>query len=575
MSIAEAHARLTAPGQRLEIEEIPIRGIPTKVWKNAPPTLREVFLNGRAFKDHEFLVCEDERATYEAFARATLTMAHRLQADGVKKGDRVAVVMRNLPEWPVAFFAGILAGAIVTPLNGWWTGPELQYGLADSGAKVAIVDDERLERIVPVLDETPALERVYVHGLAAAPADPRLHRLEDVIGKVNDWAALADQPLPDVALDPEDNATILYTSGTTGKPKGALGTHRNITSNIGAGSIAAMRNFLRAGEPLPETDPHKLPQRVSLLVVPLFHATGLSATLGPSMNAGGKIVLMHRWNAEQAMGLIERERVTSTGGVPTIAWQLIENPNRDKYDLSSLQAVTYGGAPSAPELVRKIKEVFPASQPGNGWGMTETTATFTSHLGRDYEARPDSAGPAAPVGEMQVRDPVDGVTVLPQGWVGELWVKGPQVVVGYWNKPQATGETFVDGWLRTGDLARVDKEGFLFIIDRTKDMLIRGGENIYSVEVENALYEHPAVMDAAVVGIPHKTLGEEPGAVVTLKPGMTATQAELRSFVHDRLAAFKVPVKVIFWPEMLPRNANGKIVKTQLKKLFAPEAETA
>jgi long-chain acyl-CoA synthetase len=575
MSIAEAHARLTAPGQRLEIEEKVIRGIPTKVWKNAPPTLRDVFLNGRAFQDREFLVCEDERATYESFARATITLARQLQADGVAKGDRVAVVMRNIPEWPAAFFAGILAGAIVTPLNGWWTGPELQYGLADSGAKVAIVDDERLERIAPHLDETPALERVYVSGLAAAPTDPRLRRLEDVIGKVNDWAALPDQPLPDVALGPEDNATILYTSGTTGKPKGALGTHRNITSNIGASSIAAMRNFLRAGEPLPGTDPHKLPQRVTLLVVPLFHATGLSATLGPSMNAGGKIVLMHRWNAEQAMGLIERERVTATGGVPTIAWQLIENPNRDKYDLSSLQSVTYGGAPSAPELVRKIKEVFPASQPGNGWGMTETTATFTSHFGRDYENRPDSAGPAAPVGEMQVRDPTDGVTVLPQGWVGELWVKGPQVVVGYWNKPQASAETFVDGWLRTGDLARVDKEGFLFIIDRTKDMLIRGGENIYSVEVENVLYEHPAVMDAAVVGIPHRTLGEQPGAVVTLKPGQTATEAELRSFVHERLAAFKVPVKVIFWPEMLPRNANGKIVKTELKKLFAPETETA
>ena len=233
-------------------------------------------------------------------------------------------------------------------------------------------------------------------------------------------------------------------------------------------------------------------------------------------------------------------------------------------------AVTYGGAPSAPELVRRIAETFPGSQPGNGWGMTETTATFTSHLGQDYENRPDSAGPAAPVGEMQIRDPADGETVLPPGAVGELWCKGPQVVKGYWNKPQATAETFVDGWLRTGDLARIDEEGFLFIIDRAKDMLIRGGENIYCVEVENALYEHPAVMDAALVGIPHKTLGEEPGAVVHLKPGETATEAELRNFVRERLAGFKVPVKVVFWPEMLPRNANGKIVKTELKKVFAP-----
>ncbi|WP_293378596.1 class I adenylate-forming enzyme family protein [Phenylobacterium sp.] len=575
MSIAEAHARLTAPGERLEIEEIPIRGIVTRVWKNAPATLRDIFANARGFPEREFLVYEGERATYEAFARATITLARQLQADGVQKGDRVAIVMRNLPEWPVAFFAGVLAGAIVTPLNAWWTGPELEYGLADSGAKVAIVDDERLGRIAEHLDSLGDLTKVYASRLTEADAHAKVHRLEEVIGPVNGWKDLPDLPLPEIELGPEDDATILYTSGTTGKPKGALGTHRNMTSNVGATGIAAMRGFLRAGQPLPESDPHKLPQRVTLLVVPFFHATGLSATLGPTMNSGGKIVLMRRWDAEPAMRLIEAEKVSSTGGVPTIAWQLIEHLARAKYDLSSLMAVTYGGAPSAPELVRKIAETFPGSQPGNGWGMTETTATFTSHLGKDYENRPDSAGPAAPVGEMQIRDPADGATVLPAGAVGELWCKGPQVVKGYWNKPQATAETFVEGWLRTGDLARIDEEGFLFIIDRAKDMLIRGGENIYCVEVENALYEHPAVMDAAIVGIPHKTLGEEPGAVVHLKPGTSATEAELRAFVRARLAAFKVPVKVVFWPEMLPRNANGKIVKTELKKVFAPEAAGA
>ena len=575
MSVAEAHARLTAPGERFEIEEIPIRGIMTKVWKNAPPTLRDVFQNARTFPDREFLVYEDDRATFESFARATLALAAQLQADGVKKGDRVAVIMRNLPEWPVAFFAGVLVGAIVTPLNAWWTGAELEYGLADSGSKVLIVDDERLDRLGDHLPNLLDLTVIYAARLAGGHADPRIHRLEDVIGPVNGWAQLPDRPLPAVEMGPEDDATILYTSGTTGKPKGALGTHRNMTSNIGAGGISAVRNFLRAGEPVPESDPHKLPQRVSLLVVPFFHATGLSATLGPTMNAGGKIVLMRRWDAEPAMQLIEREKVSSTGGVPTIAWQLIEHPARTKYDLSSLMAVAYGGAPSAPELVRKIGETFPGSQPGNGWGMTETTATFTSHLGRDYENRPDSAGPAAPVGEMHVRDPADGKTILPAGAVGELWCKGPQVVKLYWNKPEATAETFVDGWLRTGDLARIDEEGFLYIVDRAKDMLIRGGENIYCVEVENVLYEHPAVMDAALVGIPHKTLGEEPGAVVHLKPGATATESELRAFVRQRLAGFKVPVQVAFWPETLPRNANGKILKTELKKVFAPEPQPA
>ncbi|MGA0606229.1 class I adenylate-forming enzyme family protein [Phenylobacterium sp. VNQ135] len=575
MSIAEAHARLTGLGAPFEIEEAVIRGVRTRTWKNAPPTLRDIFLNGQRFKDREFLVYEDDRATYDAYGRATIALAHRLIADGVKKGDRVAVIMRNLPEWPVAFWAGQLCGAIVTPLNAWWTGPELEYGLADSGAKVAIVDDERLERVAGFLESLPDLKKVYVARHPGGALPPRTERLEDVIGKVNDWGKLPEQALPDVPLSPDDDATILYTSGTTGKPKGALGTHRNMTSNVGAGGISAARNFLRAGEPLPELDATKLPQRVSLLVVPMFHATGLSSTMGPTMNAGGKLVLMRRWDAEPAMQLIEREKVTATGGVPTIAWQLIEHPARANYDLSSLLSVTYGGAPSAPELVRKIAETFPGSQPGNGWGMTETTATFTSHLGKDYEARPDSAGPAAPVGEMEIRDPADGRSVLPPGAVGELWVKGPQVVKGYWNKPDATAETFVDGWLRTGDLARLDEEGFLFIIDRAKDMLIRGGENIYCVEVENVLYEHPEVMDAALIGLPHKTLGEEPAAVVHLRPGGTATEQELKDLVRSRLAAFKVPVKVAFWPETLPRNANGKIMKGELKQAFAEASEAA
>jgi long-chain acyl-CoA synthetase len=327
---------------------------------------------------------------------------------------------------------------------------------------------------------------------------------------------------------------------------------------------------LRRGEQPPAPDLNA-PQRVTLLVVPLFHVTGCSATLCPTVAMGGKIVLMRRWDAEGAMQLIQNEKVNGTGGVPTIAWQLIEHPARPSYDLSSLESVTYGGAPSAPELVRKIVETFPKSMPGNGWGMSETSATFTSHIAEDYENRPDSCGPAAPIGDLKVAGP-DGETLLP-GVVGELWAKGPQVVKGYWNKPEATAETFRDGWVKTGDLARIDEEGFCFIIDRAKDMLIRGGENIYCIEVENVLYDHPAVMDAALVGVPHRTLGEEPGAVVTLKPGAKASEAELRAFVAERLAAFKVPVKVVFWPETLPRNANGKILKSELKKVF--EAEVA
>jgi long-chain acyl-CoA synthetase len=285
--------------------------------------------------------------------------------------------------------------------------------------------------------------------------------------------------------------------------------------------------------------------------------------------------MMHKWDVIRAFELIEREKIQSAGGVPTIAWQLIEHPARANYDLSSLEAVAYGGAPSSPELVRRLRETFPKSQSGQGWGMTETSATVTSNSGEDYANRPDSCGPAAAVAELQIRDPADGVTVLPAGQVGELWSKGPMNVKGYWNKPEASAQTFVDGWVRTGDLAKLDDEGFCYIIDRAKDMLIRGGENIYCVEVENALYDHPAVMDAAVVGIPHRTLGEEPGAVVTLKPGAHATEEELRAHVAERLAAFKVPVAVKFWHEVLPRNPNGKILKNELKKLFEDERASA
>jgi long-chain acyl-CoA synthetase len=255
-----------------------------------------------------------------------------------------------------------------------------------------------------------------------------------------------------------------------------------------------------------------------------------------------------------------------TGGVPTIAWQLLEHPDRGNYDLSSLEAIAYGGAPSAPELVRRIHQEFGAL-PGNGWGMTETMATVTGHSAEDYLNRPDSAGPPVPVADLEIRAE-DGVTVLPPGTVGELWARGPMIVAGYWNKPEATAECFVDGWVRTGDLAKLDDEGFLFIVDRAKDIVIRGGENIYSTEVENALYEHPAVTDAALVGIPHRTLGEEPAAVVHLAPGESATEAELQDWVRARLAPFKVPVRVVFVEETLPRNANGKILKRELKGLF-------
>jgi long-chain acyl-CoA synthetase len=561
-SLGEIEALLCAPGAPFEMEVLEVRGVPTRVWKNAPDSLAALAAVGRSHGDATFLVYEDERVTFAAWHKAVAKLAGELQRLGVAKGDRVALASRNLPEWPVVFFATTVLGAICVPLNAWWTGPELSYGLSNSGAKVLVCDGERLARIEPHLAELPDLATVIVTRQAEAPAG--VLRLEDLIGTSHQWPGLPDIDLPQIDIASDDPATILYTSGTTGNPKGALGTHRNLTSNILSSGYAAARSVLRRENALPE--PAK---KVFLTVIPLFHATACSATLMGVIAGGHTMVLMYRWDPVQAFGIIEREKVNATGGVPTIAWQLIEHPDRDKYDLSSIESIGYGGAPSAPELVRKIHEVFGAL-PGNGWGMTETSATVTTHSAEDYLNRPTSCGPAVAAADLEIRAE-DGVTVLPSGEIGELWARGPMIVAGYWQNPEATASTFVDGWVRTGDLARIDEEGFCFIADRAKDMVIRGGENIYSSEVENALYEHPAVTDAAVVGVPHRTLGEEPAAVVHLAPGSSASEDELRSFVRTRIAAFKVPVRILFHPETLPRNANGKILKKDLRALFETE----
>jgi acyl-CoA synthetase (AMP-forming)/AMP-acid ligase II len=560
MSLAEASARLTAAGMRFEVETVAIRGIPTRVWKNAPPSLPWLIGAARAHGARIFAIYEDERVSFDAAYRAVVALAIDLAAAGIGKGDRVAIAMRNLPEWPVAFFAITALGAIAVPLNAWWTGGELEYGLIDSGARALIVDGERHARLRGHYAAAPALERVIV-ARAATPVEDGAVRLEDLIGTTRDWATLPDAALPAIDIAPDDDATIFYTSGTTGVPKGAVGTHRSILSNILSSGFSSARSYLRRGEAPPEPSP-----RVALTVIPMFHVTACSAHMMASIATGSTTIFMRRWDAVQAMEIIERERVNVTGGVPTIAWQLLEHPDRDRYDLSSLEAIAYGGAPAAPELVRRIHDEFGAL-PASGWGMTETSATVTHHGAEDYLHRPDSAGPPVAVAELRIVA-ADGVTDLPTGTIGELWAKGPMIARGYWNKPEASAETFVDGWVRTGDIARLDEEGFLYIVDRAKDIVIRGGENIYSTEVENALYAHPAVTDAAVVGVPHRTLGEEPVAVVHLAPEAMATEAELQSWVRERLAAFKVPVAIRFSAATLPRNANGKILKKDLRTLF-------
>jgi long-chain acyl-CoA synthetase len=562
MSIVEADAQLTAPGQMFEIDEVPIRGVPTRIWKNAPATLADILKLSRSYGDRTFIVYEDERITFEQHFLASAHFAHVLRNRfGVREGDRVSVAMRNLPEWSVAFWGAAVAGAIVVPLNAWWTGEELQFGLADSGTKVLIADAERADRIAPRLAELPDLEATAVVGSKGAPPKG-MQRWDEVLGQVP-----ASIEVPGVTVATDDDATIFYTSGTTGRPKGALGTHRNICTNPISLFYVNARNTLRSGA---EPALGGGEQNSYLLSVPLFHATGCHSILVANLMVGGKLVMMYRWDPGRALELIERERINSFGGVPTMVMQVLDHPDFDRRDTSSIKSVGYGGAPAPPDLVRRVQEQLGSTPASNGYGLTETSSLTTMNSGADYLAKPDSVGPPVPVVSFKAVDPLG--QEVPVGETGELWIKGPNVVKGYWQRPDATAETFSEGWLHTGDVARIDEEGFVYIVDRAKDMLIRGGENVYSVEIESVLYDHPAVDEAAVIGIPHPTLGEEVGAVVHIRPGMQVTQAELQEHVRSRLAAFKVPVRVWFYDAELPRNPAGKVLKRELREELAGSA---
>jgi long-chain acyl-CoA synthetase len=586
-SLAEATASLTAPGQMFEMEELTIRGIPTRTWKSAPATLRAVLELSALHGDKDFLVYEDERVSFAEHFAIAASLGHALaERFGIAKGDRVAIAMRNLPEWIMAFWASISVGAVVVPINAWWTGPELTYALFDSGSSVVFVDEEREGRIRPHLGELPNLRAVIVtseehletggrrtptgsvverEGLEPMPVVP----FAEAVGTLAESATL-----PPADIDPDDDATIFYTSGTTGRPKGAVGTHRNSASNLmNLFFVATVGSARRSGGV--DTEPGT--QNANLLSVPLFHATGCHATLVTNTAAGGKLVMMHHFNPERALELIERERVTIFGGVPTMVMQVIDSPDFAKRDVTSVKSISYGGAPCPPDLVRRITEHFPAGSPGNGYGLTETSAMTTMNNGNDYIRKPTSVGPPSPVCDVAVvpedyeaeEPPVDQ-SVDPER-TGELWIKGPNVVRGYWNRPEETRAAFSQGWLHTGDVARIDEEGFVHIVDRAKDMIIRGGENVYCVEVEAALFEHPSVADCAVIGVPHPVLGEEVGAVVVLRPGEDVGADELGRFVKERLAAFSVPTRFWFRAEPLPRNPAGKALKRELRtELLGP-----
>ncbi|MEO9180206.1 MAG: class I adenylate-forming enzyme family protein [Acidimicrobiales bacterium] len=581
LSIADADAQMLAPGSMFETERASINGIEMTVWKHAPANLRQILDLSLNHASRDFLVYEGQRFTFDEHYRHAATLAARLIDAGVAKGDRVAIASRNLPQWIVAFWGAILTGAVVVPINAWWTPEELKYGLSDSGASVLFVDEERLERVRSQLNDLRDLTTIVVisddpsRSAQLGDEHPRVRIIDfdTFVGAVSDGATP-----PDVVIEPDDDATMFYTSGTTGHPKGAVGTHRNAITNLMNLFYAGQRATLRFGVGNLDDKGESIPN-AGLLSVPLFHATGCLASMITSTAAGGKLVMMHHFDAGKALGLIESERLTMFGGVPTIAMQILDHPDFKKFDTSSVKSVSYGGAPAPPELVKRLRAAFPGGQPGNGYGLTETSAAVCLNGGPDYVEKPDSCGPAVPVVEIAIvpedfegdEPPANrptGSTVL-----GELWVKGPNVVRGYWNKPEATASAFTKGWLHTGDIARIDDDGFVYIMDRAKDMIIRGGENVYSVIVEAVIFEHPDVADCAVVGLPHPTMGEEVTAVIVLRPGRVVEAEEIIRHVGEHLARFEVPTKIFFRTEPLPRNPQGKVLKRELRTSLVQQVE--
>jgi long-chain acyl-CoA synthetase len=549
LSWEDALARLTAPGAPFALGRAEVGGQTLTVFEKTPPSLRALFDTARGRADALFLVYEDERWTFgEAMAQVDALGALLVSRFGVRRGDRVAIAMRNYPEWITAFAAITSVGGIAVCLNAWWTPDEMAYGLEDSGSKLLFADVERAERAAEAATRLGTAVVVVRSEGAKLPAG--CLRLEDVL--------VAGAALPPVEIGLDDDATILYTSGTTGRPKGAVSTQRAVLSALMAFALRAFVGRLMA----PPAEPHPFPTAF-ILTVPLFHVTGLVRVMLSCFASGTKLVMMYKWSPARALELIERERVTHFVGVPTMTWDLLECPDFPKRDTSSLMNVGGGGAPAPPELVTRVDKSFRRGRPNIGYGMTETNAYGPQNSGDDYVRKPRSTGRAVPILEIRVTDP-EG-RPLPVGCAGEIWFRGPNLIRGYWNKPEATAQTIVDGWLRSGDIGRIDDEGFVTVEDRAKDMVLRAGENVYCAEVEAAIYEHPAVYEAAVFGVPHPRLGEEVAVSVLPKPGHTLDAESLRAHLAPRIAAFKIPTRIEIREAALPRNASGKILKRELR----------
>ncbi len=559
VSFEDAIAQVSGPGSPFEIEEVPSGTGTVRRFKNAPATIKDMLDSARGL-EQTFLVYEDEEWSFAKVMEEADALGYALvHTYGVKRGDRVGVAMRNLPEWIVSFAAILSIGAVNVSLNAWWTEDELDYAINDSGLSVLIADAERVAKAHGPCDKAG----VPIIGV-------RLDEIQPLAPHVEHWnnAVVRGVPMPTVEFGPDDDATILYTSGTTGFPKGAVSTHRAISNAImafaSAGAIQVLRRAPIAEGAAPAT-PSNPP--CFILIVPLFHVTGCIPVMLSCFTWHFKLVMMYRWDPERALQLIERHKVTNFVGVPTQSWDMLENPNFSKYDTSSLAAVGGGGAPAPPKLVARVESSFRSGRPSIGYGMTETNAYGPGNFGDDYVSHPTSTGRTPTIiMDFSIRD--EDNHELDTNHRGEIWMRSPTLIRGYWNKAEATAETIQDGWLRSGDVGRIDEEGFLYIEDRAKDMVLRAGENVYSAEVEAAIYDHPAVFEAAVFGVPHERLGEEVACVVVLREGASLSEDELRNHVAQHLAGFKVPTRVAFTHEPLPRNPAGKFLKRELRQRY-------
>jgi long-chain acyl-CoA synthetase len=564
--LREAWTTLTAADAQFEIVETEIRGQKLREYKNAPPTLRALWQMSAAHGDKEYLVYEDDRWSFERAHREVASLAQWLLDQGVEPGDRVAIAMRNYPEWMLAYWGCTSIGVAAVGVNAWWTGPELVYGIQDSDPKVIIADAERLDRMDEHKSELGERIRVGV-------------RLPEDRAGIVPWQQLVEGscPLPEIEVDPDDDACIFYTSGTTGQPKGAQLTHRGCTNNlmsmVFSGTAQTMAMAAAKGPDAKTTSPKAKASPAALVTTPLFHVTANNCGAQMMTLVGGKLVHMYKWDAGEALRLIEAEKITAFGGVPVMSRELIAHPDFAKRDTSSLQSLGGGGAQLQPDLVQKIDDAVATARPGTGYGMTETCGIITSISADFFVDRPESCGRAMPSFETKLID-AEGQT-LGEGETGELCVRGAQIIKGYLNRPEATAEAIEDGWLRTGDIAKIDEEGFIYIVDRAKDMVLRGGENIYCAEVETAIFAHDAVAECAVFGVPDDRLGEEVGAAIVLSSAISSASGqlsadELRAFLAKRVAKFKIPKYLWFLDHALPRNASGKFMKRDLRHQLDP-----